>query len=94
MSSPDDRVTFDPRPIRIGNTWYLLATHGLSGQQEHIAGFHTEETTAFEQRMSGVAAHKRLSGRRVNLRGLPLNLTAPVWLRWLISLRLPRRTGR
>ena len=49
---------------------------------------------AFEQRMSGVAPQKRLSGRRVNLRRLLLNLTAPVWLRWLISLRLPTRTGR
>jgi hypothetical protein len=35
-------VTFNPRPIRLGLAWGLVATHALSGQQEHIVGFHTE----------------------------------------------------
>jgi hypothetical protein len=37
-----DKVTFDPKPIRLGVAWGLVATHALSGQQEHIVGFHSE----------------------------------------------------
>ncbi len=42
MANIADTVTFDPKPIRIGGAWGLVATHALSGQQEHIVGFHTE----------------------------------------------------
>jgi hypothetical protein len=35
------RVTFDPRPVKVGASWQLIATHP-SGHQEDIAGFHTE----------------------------------------------------
>ena len=42
MRSLADKVTFDPRPINLGKVWALLATHLLSGQQEHIVGFHNE----------------------------------------------------
>jgi hypothetical protein len=39
---PDrDAVTFDPRPIKVGSSWRVVATHP-SGQQEHISGFHTD----------------------------------------------------
>lgn len=34
-------VEFDPRPIRVGSAWSIVATHP-SGQREHISGFHTE----------------------------------------------------
>ena len=36
-----NKVTFKPKPIKIGVTWGLVATHALSGQQEHVIGFHT-----------------------------------------------------
>jgi hypothetical protein len=42
MANVADKVTFDPQPIRVGVAWGLVATHALSGQQEHIVGFHTE----------------------------------------------------
>jgi hypothetical protein len=42
MANVADKVTFDPEPIRVGVAWGLVATHALSGQQEHIVGFHTE----------------------------------------------------
>ena len=41
MADPADTVAFNPRPIRLGLAWGLVATHALSGQQEHIVGFHT-----------------------------------------------------
>jgi len=43
MANHADKVTFDPRPIRPGIAWALVARHALSGQQEHIIGFHSEE---------------------------------------------------
>ncbi len=39
-------VTFDPRPVKVGASWRLIATHP-SGHQEKIAGFHSE-TEAIE----------------------------------------------
>jgi hypothetical protein len=42
MANPADEVAFDPEPIRAGVVWGLVATHALSGQQEHIIGFHSE----------------------------------------------------
>jgi hypothetical protein len=35
MADRADKVTFDPKPIRLGVAWGLVATHALSGQQEH-----------------------------------------------------------
>jgi hypothetical protein len=35
------KVTFDPKPLKRGPEWYLVATYP-SGQQEHISGFKTE----------------------------------------------------
>ena len=42
MGPPADKVSFNPKPTKVGATWCLVATHALSGQQEHIIGFHTE----------------------------------------------------
>ncbi len=42
MANPADKVTFDPEPIRLEVAWGLVARHALSGQQEHIIGFHSE----------------------------------------------------
>ena len=35
------RVTFDPKPLKSGTGWYVVATYPGS-QQEHIPGFKTE----------------------------------------------------
>jgi hypothetical protein len=42
MATVADNVTFNAEPIKIGLVWGLVATHGLSGQQEHVLGFHSE----------------------------------------------------
>jgi len=42
MANPADKVTFDPKPILVGAAWALVATHALSGQREHVIGFHSE----------------------------------------------------
>jgi hypothetical protein len=42
MVDSADKVTFDPKLIRLGVAWGLVATHTLSGRQEHIVGFHSE----------------------------------------------------
>ena len=58
MADHADKVTFDPRPIRLGVAWGLVATHALSGQQEHIIGFHSErggQGMARQQGVQGVA---------------------------------------
>src|ERR1700693_5582179 len=35
------KVTFDPKPLKSGTDWYVVATDP-GGQQEHITGFKTE----------------------------------------------------
>lgn len=35
------KVTFDPKPLKSGTDWYLVATYP-DGQQEHITGFKIE----------------------------------------------------
>jgi len=35
------KVTFDPKPLKSGTDWYVVATYP-SGQHEHITGFKTE----------------------------------------------------
>jgi hypothetical protein len=42
MADSADKVIINPKPIRLGLAWGLVATHALSGQQEQIVGFHTE----------------------------------------------------
>jgi hypothetical protein len=41
MAKDVSRVTFDPKPLRSGTGWYVVATYPGS-QQEHIPGFKTE----------------------------------------------------
>ena len=43
-------VIFDRKAVKIDRVWSIVVTHP-SGQQEHIAGFHTEEE-AMEWRVS------------------------------------------
>ena len=35
------KVTFNPKPLKSGTGWYVVATYSGS-QQEHIPGFKTE----------------------------------------------------
>ena len=35
-------MTFDPRPLKLGAEWHIVANYP-TGQKEHIAGFHNEE---------------------------------------------------
>jgi len=35
------KVTFDPKPLKSGTDWYLVATYP-DGQREHITGFKIE----------------------------------------------------
>jgi len=41
MVDAADNVTFNPEPIKVGLVWGLVVTHALSGQQEHVLGFHS-----------------------------------------------------
>ena len=41
MAKNASKVTFDPKPLKSGTGWYVVATYP-SGQQEHIAGFKSE----------------------------------------------------
>jgi hypothetical protein len=34
-------VTFDPRPLRVGSEWYVIATYP-TGQEKQVTGFRTE----------------------------------------------------
>jgi hypothetical protein len=36
------KITFDPKPLKIGTRWHIVATYHPSGQQEHITGFRDE----------------------------------------------------
>jgi hypothetical protein len=35
-------ITFDPRPLKVGHDWHVVATHP-GGEGEHITRFKTED---------------------------------------------------
>jgi hypothetical protein len=41
MGKPIGKMTFDPRPLKVGTQWHVVGTYPR-GQQEHITGFKTE----------------------------------------------------
>jgi hypothetical protein len=41
MAKNVSKVTFDPKPVKSGTGWYVVATY-LGGQQEHLPGFKNE----------------------------------------------------
>jgi hypothetical protein len=41
MAKNVPKVTFDPKPRKVGPEWHVVATYP-SGQQEHITGFRTK----------------------------------------------------
>ena len=41
MAKDASKVIFDPKPLKSGTGWYVVATY-RGGQQEHIPGFKTE----------------------------------------------------
>jgi len=41
MAKDVSKVTFNPKPLKSGTGWYVVATYP-GGQQEHIPGFKTE----------------------------------------------------
>jgi hypothetical protein len=42
MAHADPGITFDPRPLKIGTGWHIIAMYPMRGK-EHITGFHSEE---------------------------------------------------
>lgn len=42
MPHADAKITFEPKPLKAGSEWTIVATYPR-GQKEHIAGFHSEE---------------------------------------------------
>jgi hypothetical protein len=41
MGNPANEIKFTPRPLKVGEEWYLVATWP-DGREEHITGFKTE----------------------------------------------------
>ena len=56
-------VIFEHKAVNTDRVWNIVATHP-SGQQEHIAGFHTERSdgVARQPRMQGIAKNEGLRG--------------------------------
>ena len=74
-------VIFEHKAVNTDRVWNIVATHP-SGQQEHIAGFHTEEE-AMEWRVSqGCRALLKTRGY------VGWKLRAPLWVK-----RLRRRAS-
>ena len=76
MANPADKVTFGPKPILVGAAWALVATHALSGQQEHVIGFHSETEAKEWLASKGCKAWLKTRGyenwtRSLALRALP-----------------------
>ena len=44
MPKSTDAITFDPKPLKTGEGWYIVVTHP-GGMQEHIPGFRDEAET-------------------------------------------------
>jgi len=62
MVGSTDKVTFNPKPIRLGLAWGLVATRALSGRQENIVGFHTETEAKEWFASKGYGARLRTRG--------------------------------
>jgi hypothetical protein len=41
MPKSADVITFDLKPLKVGEGWYIVVTYP-GGMQEHIPGFHSE----------------------------------------------------
>ncbi len=41
MAKSVGKITFEPKPLKVGHAWHIVATYP-SQQQEHITGFQTE----------------------------------------------------
>jgi hypothetical protein len=41
MAKNDPKITFEPKPLKVGPEWHVVATYPR-GQKEHITGFHSE----------------------------------------------------
>jgi hypothetical protein len=41
MDKVEAKITFDPRPLKVGSQWRVVATYP-SERQEHITGFRSE----------------------------------------------------
>jgi hypothetical protein len=42
MAHKNPNITFDPRQLKLGAEWCIVAKYPR-GQKEHIGGFHSEE---------------------------------------------------
>ena len=54
----------------MGLVWGIVATHGLSGQQEHVLGFHNEveaKEWLGHQRVQSMAQNERLSRQNIGI---------------------------
>ena len=40
MRKTVDKITFDLKPLKVGEGWYIVVTYP-GGMQEHIPGFHS-----------------------------------------------------
>jgi hypothetical protein len=41
MTNPADKITLEPRPLKVGPEWHVVATYPMGGK-EHIIGFRSE----------------------------------------------------
>jgi hypothetical protein len=41
MTNPADKITLEPRPLKVGPEWHVVATYPM-GSKEHITGFRSE----------------------------------------------------
>ncbi len=60
MPKSADQVTFDLKPLKVGQGWYIVVTFP-SGMQEHIPGFHSE--AEIEEWLAGKRRQMWLSAR-------------------------------
>jgi hypothetical protein len=42
MLKPAAKITFEPKPLKVGEGWYIVVTYPGS-MQEHIPGFRSEK---------------------------------------------------
>ena len=60
MPKSADQVTFDLKPLKVGEGWYIVVTYP-GGIQEHIPGFHGQVEA--EQWLSGKGRQAWLRAR-------------------------------